>query len=275
MRQVAGRGPGAPYSCLMPPSKTAAHPPPAASQLRALLDLWEASLALHAQYASLEDERYWHVQPWPKHERPAPWIVALASQRVAQLKRLVEQREARGDREFGEALELMSFLANLVGLTTVERFIPLASTAAERRDILTAAAANAITASNTRLKRAEEPTREMPHLPASKVQRLLMQQRAGVPVKALQTAAARREARRSAQAPSAKAAPGRTPTAGLTRLELLVIEDAVRLLGWGRKWHELGELIPRLAERPSPSETRRILRQYRAQVERQFGAKAD
>jgi hypothetical protein len=46
-----------------------------------------------------------------------------------------------------------------------------------------------------------------------------------------------------------------------------VIEDAIRLLQWGRKWHELGELISRLAERPPVGEARRILRTHRAQIE--------
>jgi hypothetical protein len=46
-----------------------------------------------------------------------------------------------------------------------------------------------------------------------------------------------------------------------------VVEDAVRLLQWGRKWHELGELIARLPQRPSVGETRRILRTHRARIE--------
>jgi hypothetical protein len=46
-----------------------------------------------------------------------------------------------------------------------------------------------------------------------------------------------------------------------------VVEDAVRLLRWGRKWHELGELIARLPQRPSVGETRRILRTHRARIE--------
>jgi hypothetical protein len=41
----------------------------------------------------------------------------------------------------------------------------------------------------------------------------------------------------------------------------------VRLLQWGRKWHELGELIARLPQRPTVGETRRILRTHRARIE--------
>jgi hypothetical protein len=256
---------------MSPANSTQAQP---GAQLHALLQLWASSLALHRQYASLEDERYWHVQPWPKHERPAPWILQLATERVAELQAMVTTREASGDREFLAALELMSFLANLVGLTTVDRFIPLATAGGERRDILTEAAANAITATNTRLKRAEESTRQMPRLPASKVTRMLMQQRAGVPLKALQSTAKSNSKRTTLATPTAKAT-AKAPAQSLTRQELLVLEDAVRLLGWGRKWHELGELIPRLAERPSPSETRRILRTHRAVVEKRLGASVD
>jgi hypothetical protein len=39
------------------------------------------------------------------------------------------------------------------------------------------------------------------------------------------------------------------------------------LLGWGRQWHEIAEMIARLAERPSPSEIRRVLRTYRDHID--------
>jgi len=78
-------------------------------------------------------------------------------------------------------------------------------------------------------------------------------------------AAARRDVRRE---------PARTATvkqrkapATVTQTEHVVIADAVRLLGWGRQWHELAEMIARLSERPSPSEIRRILRTYRDQID--------
>jgi ABC-type glutathione transport system ATPase component len=41
-----------------------------------------------------------------------------------------------------------------------------------------------------------------------------------------------------------------------------VIADAVRLLGWGRQWHELADMIARLSERPPPAEIRRVLKAY-------------
>ena len=46
-----------------------------------------------------------------------------------------------------------------------------------------------------------------------------------------------------------------------------MIADAVRLLGWGRQWHEIAEHIARFAERPTPSEIRRILRTYRDHID--------
>lgn len=47
-----------------------------------------------------------------------------------------------------------------------------------------------------------------------------------------------------------------------------VVADAVRLIVWGRKWHELVELIGRFAERPSAAEIRRILKENRASIEK-------
>jgi len=107
-------------------------------KLEALLDRWQVSLDLHARYAALDDARYWHVQPWPKHERPQRWIIQLARKRILALKRVVAQRQSEGDRAFIEGIEIMCFLATLVGLTSVDRFIPLATPETERRDVLAA-----------------------------------------------------------------------------------------------------------------------------------------
>jgi len=262
-------------------------------QLESLLDRWQASLDLHAKYAALDETRYWHVQPWPKHERPQRWIIQLARKRILALKRIVAQRQAEGDRAFIEGIEIMSFLATLVGLTSVERFIPLATPETERRDVLTAkpgVAASAEpakpkaqpvreaasrTAENRKVveagartgehRRTAETTRQMPQLPNSKVYRMLAAQRAGVPLKAPTEAAAKKEVRRDTVRP-ATIKPKKVPT-NVTQTEHVVIADAVRLLGWGRQWHELAEMISRLAERPAPSEIRRILRTYRAQID--------
>jgi hypothetical protein len=50
-------------------------------------------------------------------------------------------------------------------------------------------------------------------------------------------------------------------------VEKAVAEDAVRLLHWGRSWHELGELIARMADRPKLPDVRKILRTYRPAIE--------
>jgi hypothetical protein len=55
-------------------------------------------------------------------------------------------------------------------------------------------------------------------------------------------------------------------------LQLQIITDAVRLINWGRPWHELAEAIARMADRPSVGELRRILRTHRAEIERRAAA---
>jgi len=258
-----------------------------AGQIEALLDRWQTSLDLHARYASLDDARYWHVQPWPRHERPQRWIIQLARKRILALKRLITQRQSEGDRDFIEGIEIMGFLATLVGLTSVERIIPLASHETERREILSAEidfapakpgaaakpaapAAEAVRARTGEYKRTSETTRQMPALPVSRMTRKEPE------------APPKREARRDPVRPAAArpqpaartqpsikpqppAKPRKAPST-VTATEHVVIADAVRLLGWGRQWHELAEMIARLSERPSPSEIRRILRTYRDQI---------
>jgi hypothetical protein len=250
-----------------------------AGQLEALLEQWQASLDLHARYASLDDARYWHVQPWPRHERPQRWIIQLARKRILALKRIVAQRQSEGDRAFIESVEIMGFLATLVGLTSVERFIPLATHENERRDVLaakpeqvpakpadTTRTRNPVATREKRAAREETPrtaetTRQMPQLPDSRVYRMLAAQRAGVPLEPPPTATRRREPARPATVKPKK------PASGISQMEHVVIADAVRLLGWGKQWHELAEMIARLAERPAPSEIRRILRTYRDQID--------
>jgi hypothetical protein len=108
----------------------------------------------------------------------------------------------------------------------------------------------------------------MPALPNSKVYRMLAAQRAGVPLKPPAPAsapAAKREVRRDPNRP-ATVKPKKAP-ANVTQMEHVVIADAVRLLGWGRQWHEIADMISRLSERPAPSEIRRILRTYRDQID--------
>jgi hypothetical protein len=242
-------------------------------KIEALLQRWQTSLDLHARYAALDDARYWHVQPWPKHERPQRWIIQLARKRILALKRIVTQRLHEGDAAFIEGIETMAFLATLVGLTSVERFIPLATHETERGEVLEASleepetpappakprATPVTETARTRTgehRRTAETTRQMPVLPNSRAAASRMPAPAPAP--------ARREPRREAQRP-ATVKPKKA--AGITQAEHVVIADAVRLLGWGRQWHEIAEMIARLAERPSPSEIRRVLRTYREHID--------
>src|SRR3974390_3048955 len=99
---------------------------PAEQRVSELVDKWVKSLELHLKYVSLTDEAYWQVQPWALHQRPARWILDLAPARARELRRQVAERIAAQDTGFAEALELVAFLANLVGVQNIERFIPLA-----------------------------------------------------------------------------------------------------------------------------------------------------
>jgi hypothetical protein len=266
-------------------------------QLESLLARWQTSLDLHARYAALDDERYWHVQPWPRHERPQRWIIQLARKRILALKRIVEQRQSEGDRAFIEGIEIMGFLSTLVGITSVDRFIPLATPEGERRDVLTAKPSppekvpadsartrappiprerepTSRTSENRRAvetttrtgehRRTAETTRQMPALPTSKVYRMLAAQRAGVPLKPAPVPP-KKETRRDPTRP-ATIKPKKVSSV-ITAAEHVVIADAVRLLGWGKQWHEIADMISRLAERPGPAEIRRVLRTYREHIE--------
>src|SRR5271168_3442213 len=104
-----------------------------------LLGLWLGSLDLHTKYSSLDDDSYWKVQPWSEHQRPTRWIIDLARQKTLALRAQVEQRAKSGDTQFSDALELMAFLANLVGAEHIERYIPVAD-ASNERDLSTRSA---------------------------------------------------------------------------------------------------------------------------------------
>jgi hypothetical protein len=106
---------------------------PADERVLALLQKWHKSLELHAGYAGLPEDQYWLVQPWPKHQRPTKWVIDLARQRLADLQTIVKARLTTGDPSLSEALELMSFLTNLVGSQHVERFVPVAEPERERQ----------------------------------------------------------------------------------------------------------------------------------------------
>jgi len=106
---------------------------PADERVLQLLQKWQKSLELHARYADLPEDQYWLVQPWPNHQRPTKWVVDLARQRLADLQNIVKTRLAAADPSLSEALEMMSFLTNLVGSQHVERFVPIAEPERERQ----------------------------------------------------------------------------------------------------------------------------------------------
>ena len=106
---------------------------PADERVLQLLQKWQKSLELHSGYAGLPEDQYWLVQPWPTHQRPTKWVIDLARQRLADLQNIVKTRLAAADPSLSEALELMSFLTNLVGSQHVERFVPVAEPERERQ----------------------------------------------------------------------------------------------------------------------------------------------
>ena len=206
---------------------------PADDRVLQLLQKWQKSLDLHARYADLPEDQYWLVQPWPNHQRPTKWVVDLARQRLADLQNIVKMRLCSADPSLSEALELMSFLTNLVGSQHVERFVPIAEPERERQLEKTGALkpANAgSTSTATVLKPA----------PAPKPARA-----SGGKLKA------------AAKAP--KPVNDTTVTA--------VVKDAARLLSWGRDWHELPEAIARIAGRPGVAQVRQILRSSKGAIE--------
>ena len=140
-----------------------------------------------------------------------------------------------------EALELMSFLANLVGSQHVQRYIPMA-----------------------------EPEQQRP------IESLLTQADAPQPAIAPRAEPA---APRTPPPPAA-AAPGEGSGADAEATESSgdenedVIRDAIRLLGWGRDWHELPAAISRMSGRPAATRVRQILKANRAHIEKQASERA-
>lgn len=204
---------------------------PADDRVLQLLQKWQKSLDLHSRYADLPEDQYWLVQPWPNHQRPTKWVVDLARQRLADLQAIVKTRLASGDPSLSEALELMSFLTNLVGSQHVERFVPIAEPERERQ---------------LEKKKAPKPASATS---TATVVKLVP------PPKPARAAGAKPKA--AAKAP--KPVNDTTVTA--------VVKDAARLLSWGRDWHELPEAIARIAGRPSASQVRQILRSSKGEIE--------
>lgn len=235
---------------------------PADRRITELIDKWLTSIDLHLKYAELGDAAYARAEKWPKHDRPTRWVLEVARQKVLELKGHIESRQAMGDGKFAESLELMAFLANLVGIQHIQRFIPLADgsepAASSSTQTVEMPVTNKTATTRTKPPATDESTREMPRLKV-----------ASAPAKAAaaKPAAARPEPAKaeSRPAPAAKAAAADKNLPG--DLKGKIIADAVRLLKWGKPWHELAELIGRIADRPSVPEIRKVLRTHKNDIE--------
>ena len=274
---------------------------PTDKRLAELLDKWLTSLELHLKYTALDEASYWKVQPWIKHDRPSRWIIELAKQKALALKEQLDSRSAMGDAKFGDALELMAFLTNLVGSQHIERFIPLAEpqnevdlrSVSQTQAMPTAPATQeptresaVVTQPRETIRSRTDLTREMPRPvpedppPTPAPAPVSIPTRAPAPAPAPAPRAATRDSGRHAhpRADSRKAArrDGKHGHGAGARArtspekEKTVVADAIRLLGWGREWHELPDLIARMADRPPTAEIRRILRDHKSAIEKQL-----
>lgn len=263
---------------------------PAEKRVKDLIDRWITSLDLHLEYVDLNDSAYNNVQPWPVHDRPTRWVLELAKQKALELKAAFDSRLAMGDAKFAESMELMVFLATLVGIQHVQRYIPLAdpdrhgqatmteidglkpvgkpapplqkSTPSGSMTVEATIAMPTRTTASPPVLTAPVATRPAPSRPPDEVTREM-------PRPTLNTNPPK-------SAPAAQVKPTPKPTPVITapaeiqaasEAHMLVINDAVRLLNWGKPWHELAELVARIADRPKLPEVRRILRSHRAAIE--------
>jgi hypothetical protein len=241
---------------------------PADQRLLELLEKWLTSLELHAKYASLDDDSYSKVQPWPEHQRPSRWIIDLAKQKALTLRNSLEERIKMGDAKFSDSLELMIFLANLVGSEHIERYIPVADPATERSLGYDTQNAPTVEAPGP----AASGTREMPKFIGGT-------QREPPPSGTAQVARTERKAKSASPvkpAPAPPAAPSSSETASPGEgpsddVREQVIADAVRLVQWGRKWYELAEVIAKMADRPHVTDVRRILKDNKAVIDKRAG----
>jgi hypothetical protein len=239
---------------------------PADQRLLELLDKWLVSLELHTKYSSLDDVSYWKIQPWIEHQRPNRWILDLARQKTLALKSQVEERIKSGDALFSDSLELMIFLANLVGSEHIERFIPLAEMQNERQPVAAASPPEgAITGTREMPKFVGEKRPAANRSANSQVARA--ERKAGTGAKASGKSAAKSAAKPAAAPDPGAAAGGPADSGPADAAREQVIADAVRLVQWGRKWFELPELVARMAGRPSLAEVRRILKENKPAID--------
>ena len=278
---------------------------PADQRLLELLEKWLNSLELHARYSSLDDASYWKVQPWAEHQRPSRWIIDLAMQKTIALRAHIQDRVKMGDAKFSDSLELMIFLANLVGSEHIERYIPAADAQTERSltpeapsaathnpsDTVTTTAVSATATTVTAAALSATATREMPKFvptkrappPAGTAQVARTERKAPAPPKpgaktvnkqslkpatAAKSAPQRQAGKPDSRAGSAQPAERNAPP---DAAHAQVVADAERLMQWGRKWYELPELIARMAGRPSLPEVRRILKENKSALDSKAG----
>ena len=243
---------------------------PADQRLLELLGRWLESLELHTKYSSLDDDSYWKIQPWSEHQRPTRWIVDLARQKTLALRAQVEQRAKAGDTQFSDSLELMAFLANLVGSEHIERYIPVAEARNERDLSAQTAEHDAKMVEHAAGNTVQQPTvsatatREMPKFTGAK--------RAPPPQATSQVARNERKSTAAMPKPAPKAPvkqPPKKPTAQPERAGHS--ESAKEQVQWGRKWFELPELIARMADRPALPDVRRILKENKVAIEKKVG----
>jgi len=257
---------------------------PADQRLLELLEKWLNSLELHAKYSSLDDDSYWKVQPWVEHQRPTRWIIDLAMQKTIALQAHVQERVKMGDTKYSDSLELMIFLANLVGSEHIERFIPVADAQNERSLMPQPPNEASRTSSDTTVNAAitATATREMPKFappkrtppPAGTAQVARTERKVPTPAKPVAKPAGKQTAKAGTAAKAA--APPRPADRGgpSDAARAQVVADAERLVQWGRKWYELPELIARMAGRPSLPEVRRILKENKAAIDSKGGGSA-
>lgn len=232
---------------------------PADRRITELIDKWLTSIDLHLKYAALSDVDYACAQKWPKHDRPTRWVLEVARQKVLELKTQCESRQEMGDSKFAESLELMAFLANLVGIQHIQRFIPLADgsqpTVSSTTQTVEAPIVTKPGAARAKASTGDETTREMP--------RLKVVPTAAKPAGPARSDQPRPQTRPVAVAPKVDVA----VKGGAEDLRSKIIADAIRLLKWGKSWHELAETIARIADRPSVAEIRKVLRVHKNEIE--------
>jgi ATP-dependent exoDNAse (exonuclease V) beta subunit len=275
---------------------------PADQRLLELLDKWLTSLELHTKYAALDDAGYSKMQPWPEHQRPSRWIIDLAKQRTLALQSQLQERIKTGDTKFSDSLELMIFLANLVGSQHIQRFIPLAEPASESSVGSDSTVMQAIATREPAPANAATGTREMPKfvvgqsrapIPAT-TERVTRTERQSAPPQPAAKAAAKPKSDPAVKAAvkPAKAATGSAAAAGAAaagaavtagtpaayeqngpteEARQQVIADAARLVQWGRKWYELAELIAGMSDRPHVTDVRRILKDNKELIDKKAG----